>query len=153
MKAPVNPNIDTVKNSILRLLARREQSRKELITKLSQKEFPLELIESAIDDLAAQGLQSDLRYAECLVESKRNQSVGPRKIKAQLQQHNIADALISQLIDEQDENWLIQLGRLKLKRFGPQLPEDIRIKQKMNRYFIQRGFTYEQIEQLTNSHD
>jgi len=148
-----NPDIGAIKNVLLRLLARREQSRKELITKLSHKDFPLDLIESAIDDLATQGLQSDLRYAECLVESKRNQSVGPRKIKAQLQQHNIADELIRQLIDEQDENWFIQLDKLKQKRFGPQLPEDIRIRQKMNRYFIQRGFTYEQIERLTNSHE
>ena len=48
------------------LLARREHARGELQTKLQRRFADAELVAGVLDDLAAENLQSDARYAESL---------------------------------------------------------------------------------------
>lgn len=53
-----------IRESCLQLLARREHSQKELLNKLLIKGFNKDVILAVIEELAKQGWQSDLRYAE-----------------------------------------------------------------------------------------
>jgi len=48
----------------VRLLARREHSRRELARKLAERDFPEAEREAALDRLEREGLQSDERFAE-----------------------------------------------------------------------------------------
>jgi len=61
----------TVEAVAVRLLARREHSRTELLGKLDERGVPAELAGEILDSLAARRLQSDERYAEAMVTSRR----------------------------------------------------------------------------------
>jgi hypothetical protein len=50
-------------------LARREHGQAELIKKLAEKGFDRQVAEQAVNKLAAEGLQSDRRFAESFVQS------------------------------------------------------------------------------------
>ena len=74
---------EKAKAAALRLLSQRSHSRKELITKLEEREHQFDAVTRALDRLAEVGLQSDGEFAEVFVRSKRRQAKwAPSKIKS-----------------------------------------------------------------------
>ena len=59
---------DDIKDSISRYLSMREHSRKELIDKLSKKDFDMDSILKCVDEFSMKDLQSDDRYTESYVD-------------------------------------------------------------------------------------
>jgi regulatory protein len=77
----------------LRLLARREHTRRELAAKLSPHvEDPAEL-EALLDDFAARGWLSEARVVEQVLHTKRAR-LGPARIRQALLQRGVSEALI-----------------------------------------------------------
>jgi Uncharacterized protein conserved in bacteria len=54
-----------IKPYCLQLLVRREHSQKELLNKSLAKGFEKDQVMTTLEELALEGWQSDLRYAEC----------------------------------------------------------------------------------------
>lgn len=129
----------------MRLLAAREHSQHELRRKLSQKGHEPDAIESVIEQLAAQGLQSDERFIESFVNSHRERGKGPKRIRLELQQHQLPYELIEKHINERATDWREQALRVKLKKFGQAPIEDIKERSKQTRFLEYRGFTHDQI--------
>ena len=69
-----------IKNICLRLLARREHSKKELLQKLVSKGFNKILAANIINELVQEGWQDDLRYAENYARSRLLKGYGPARI-------------------------------------------------------------------------
>src|SRR6185295_823724 len=78
-KEPPDP-----KAQALKLLARREHSARELKRKLTARGIGEVDAAAAVADAAADGWQSDTRYAEMLVRSRISQGFGPMRIEAEL---------------------------------------------------------------------
>jgi regulatory protein len=74
----------------LGLLVRREQSERELETKLAQRGYAKAEARTAIDALKSRELQSDSRFSELLSRSRAAQGYGPRRIGAELRSHEDA---------------------------------------------------------------
>ena len=75
-------------------LARREYGQVELVKKLAGKGYDRKIAEQAVVKLSAEGLQCDQRFAESFVQSRINQGKGPVRIRLDLSQRGVADAVI-----------------------------------------------------------
>lgn len=143
------PSAATVRYKAMDLLARREQSVVELTRKLSARiEIEAEVIEVVIDQLQAEGLQSDSRMAEAYVRYRSQRGHGPKKIRSELLQKGVAGSVVSEALASTDTDWT-QLARSQLeKRFGAWGEArnlDARSKAQRSRFLQQRGFDYEHI--------
>jgi len=125
-------------------LARREHSAEELFEKLSARCDDSRVARDVVERLAAQGLQSDERFVESFVRSRFQQGKGPQKITQELRQKGVSEPLVERELEAFDANWW-QLARdVRLKRFGPQPPENPKAKAKQLRFLQYRGFTPDQ---------
>jgi regulatory protein len=144
-----------LRNKALRLLTTREHSRAELMRKLNQAKARVarrsaednsresnhdskDDIEKLVDDLTAQGWQSDDRYAEAIVRRLSGQAAR-RYISEKLAQAGIKKE-VAQLAMETIEQDDADIARaLWDRRFG-EAPKDDKDRQRQVRYLLSRGF-------------
>ena len=137
--------VNNVLAGAMRLLAAREHSQYELRRKLSQKGHDSDDIEQVIEQLVAQNLQSDERFVESFVNSYRERGKGPKRIRMELQQHQLPTDLIEMHLDDRDVIWKESAIKVKLKKFGDELTDDYQQQMKQAKFLEYRGFTHEQI--------
>ncbi|MEK9868841.1 MAG: regulatory protein RecX, partial [Gammaproteobacteria bacterium] len=115
-------NTRNIRLAAMDLLARREHSRLELEQKL-RKRFSdrLETIETELDKLAAEGLQSDERLAEAFIRARSNRGQGPSKIRMELRSKGLSDAAISLAFEAIAVDWYELVHEVAQKKFGDQL--------------------------------
>ena len=130
------------------LLARREHSRLELLHKLARRfgdREPGEELEVAIDTLATEGLQSDERFALSLTRERLHRGHGPRRIRVDLQQRGVDDALIdtalAEVPAEEGTTWAGQARLVLAKRFGDEPARDFPERARRLRFLDRRGFS------------
>lgn len=78
----------------LKLLGVRQRSGAELRQRLQEKGFPPADVEQVVQDLIAQGLLDDVRFADALVEEAiRKKPVGRRFLRVKLRQRGVPDEI------------------------------------------------------------
>ncbi|MDF2178256.1 regulatory protein RecX [Aliiglaciecola sp. CAU 1673] len=134
------------------LLARREHSLAELRAKLAARELDSALCEQVLADFTQRGWQSDERFA-CLFARQRSQKgQGELRIRGELQQRQVASALIEQALAELDVDWFAAAKRAHDRKYlGRAL--DFKEKQRRARYLQYKGFSHEQIRYALESLD
>lgn len=130
----------------MRLLTRREHSCQELQQKLKNKGFDESLVEQTTDDLKQQGLLSDERFAESYLRFRRNKGHGPIRIKQELKQRGVSDDIVAATVIEDDPEWFDLACKVREKRFGKALPENITDRAKQQRFLQYRGFNHQQLK-------
>ncbi len=139
-----------IKDVCLRLLAYREHSQKELLNKLALIGFDAELARPVILELAADGWQSDLRYAESYARFRILKGYGPLRVTYELKQNGIAAFSLDDIVQRESADWLELLQKVYSKKYN----QDVVLKRnewaKRNRFLLQRGFSGEMINQLFN---
>ena len=129
-----------VRDAAVRLLARREHSRRELARKLGSRGHPDDLIEEIVGDLMRAGLQSDERFAQAFVRSALERGQGPLKIRAGLFQRGIDGDTASAYFDLDADEWSERAATALRKRFGS-APVDNRTDwTRRARFLAGRGF-------------
>lgn len=128
----------------MRLLAAREHARSELERKLLARGHTAEAVAEALDSLSGEGLQSDHRYVEALVRSRRERGYGPLRVREELRQRGIDPALVRPWL-EQDEAWMQSLREARDKRFGSARPASAAELARQMRFLGRRGFPPEAI--------
>ena len=88
------------------MLARREHSRKELLTKLSQRFEQNDLVTEILDEILQEGLQSDQRFTESFVRLRVQRGQGPVKIRYDLGQKGVESGLIDDAMACFDNEWM-----------------------------------------------
>jgi regulatory protein len=124
----------------LALLARREQSRHELRTRLHRDGYAPEEIEAALGALAEAGYQSDQRFGEMLVRSRIRQGYGPARLRAELRTHELGDEDIGELLTAADTDWPAQAAEQLRRRYGSGAPADYREFARRVQFLARRGF-------------
>jgi len=135
-----------VRKRAMDFLARREHAYDELVTKLKKREHAADDIELVLDELMDEGLQSNRRYAEAIVESKANRGIGPVRIRNELAAVGVSDCDIEIAMDDSGMDWRANAEAVRIKRFGPALPDDFPAKAKQMRFLQQRGFDFDQLQ-------
>jgi regulatory protein len=136
----------TLRAQAIRLLARREYGRAELEARLVGGGADLTEVRSTLDDLAAQGLLSDQRFARAVVGQKAGHH-SQRSIAAGLKAKGVAPDDIDDALREADLDDDAALRSLWERRFG-QLPGNDREKARQVRYLQARGFSVSAILKL-----
>jgi regulatory protein len=134
-----------VRRLAMDLLARREHSRHELTAKLSARGAERSAIAPVLESLAREGLQSDERYAQALLESHVRRGKGPLRVRAELRARGVEDAVIEAALREAEPAWIELARGARAKRFGEALPDTRETRARQARFLEQRGFAAEHI--------
>jgi regulatory protein len=137
----------TVEVAAVRLLARREHSRKELARKLHARGVPPELVDEVLQGLQARRLQSDERYAESLVNSRVSRGQGPVRIRRDLSQQGIPDEDIDNALEAAGVDWYALARETRVRRFGEEAPAEWKERARQARFLEYRGFSGDQIRE------
>lgn len=141
-------SLATMRAKALALLARREHTRLELQQKLAQRGFPLDDLNTVLDELTSSGLLNEQRYAEYYAQSRAAKGYGPLRIANELRQRGIAPELAELALAELADDWLKRLCALQCKHFKPATALDTAQRLRQTQFFRQRGFSSEQIKAL-----
>lgn len=133
------------------LLSRREHSQAELRTKLLKAEFELQDINSTIEKLTEADIQSDARFAENYLRYRSQRGYGSQKIRLELKERGVNTDTINTAFEQAEIDWFELVITVRHKRFGEQVPEDLKDRAKQQRFLQYRGFTHEQINESLNS--
>lgn len=133
-----------LRQAVIQRLSRREHSRFELFQKLSDRAESPAALEEILDDMVSRGWQSDTRYAEIFCRD-RSLRYGPIKIRFELRNRGISDALIEQTLENSEADWFECALNAGQKKFTQEMLQDIKVKAKAYRFLAQRGFTAEHI--------
>jgi len=128
------------------LLARREHSEQELARKLAARGFDGDTVAATLAGLVADRLLSNARFAETFVHARMQRGSGPRKVRAELRERGVADALIDASLEVHDDAWRELARQVREKRFGSARPRDFRERSRQMRFLQGRGFESGQIE-------
>jgi regulatory protein len=149
----------SLRTRALQYLARREYSRAELRGKLLphaqieddfEQAQPVDL-DVLLDDLSKRGWLSDERAATQLVHAKRGR-YGTQRITHELRQRGISDELIDAVLPALEASELETARDVWQRKFG-RLPQDAKEKGKQMRFLQSRGFGFEVIFKVLQTHD
>lgn len=148
----LKPKYLQIKGRALYYLAKRDYSQIELKNKL-QGFFPEAKtdIMQLIQELIEMHYLNDMRFLRGRVQHRLTQGYGPLKIKHELKSHGFQKQDIEKELQTlSQENTLgPDIDRLKMlieKKYTAFNPEDSKIKARIMRYFLQRGFQYDEIK-------
>ena len=101
--------------------------------------------EPALDYLIERDIVNDLRYAQRLTNSLTEKNIGPNKIKEKLYAKGFSSQTINECvscIETSDEDYFDKALILKIRKFGEEPIEELKLKQKALRHLIAKGFSY-----------
>lgn len=140
VKKPLESH-QSIRLAAMDLLAIREHSYAELREKLTRKCVQLEWVEQVLSILAAEGLQSDSRFAEAFTAMRYRQGKGPLVIAMELKARGIASDLVGASLSSDSYDWGASAVRQRQKRFGASLPVDTKERARQLRFLQSRGFS------------
>ncbi len=148
-KNPLNSTAGAeIRKICLQLLGRREHSRRELLQKLRSRGFAGDAMQRVIDDLAADGWQSDQRFAESYARQRMEKGYGPLRINNELRQRGIEAFDLDSVVEQVAESWDELLARLYARKYPAQERMSRSEWAKRSRFLLQRGFTGEAVKVL-----
>ncbi|MSS76125.1 MAG: regulatory protein RecX [Methyloglobulus sp.] len=130
-----------IKKDCLRLLTRRDHSRKEIQLKMAVKDYESSQVSAVIDDLAQQGWQDDTRYAESYARMRSHKGFGPIRIAYELQQQGIEAHTVDKVLQATSDNWLNLMEQVYNKKYPGPLAMDSNERAKRIRFLLHRGFS------------
>ncbi len=140
----------TLRDFCMKLLVRRDYSVQELYDKAQMKAMDMTLFTEVLEQLQQAGFQSDERFCEAFIRSRVRKRMGPVKIKMELRQKGIGEAVSRQVFQQLGVDWFVMASALAQKKQQP-LPEGAdfetrqKAKAKLMRFLQSRGFEAEQI--------
>ncbi len=144
-----SPETKELRQRAVRLLARREHTRAELTRKLAPH-GTTEEIETVLNELATQGLQSDARFAESYLRSQAAR-LGTTRLRHTLRTKGVESALIDAHLSGAGLPDEAARARAVWERKFTAAPVDAREWAKQARFLQGRGFATDTIRRLLKS--
>jgi regulatory protein len=142
---PVEPlDARAARVAALDALARRDYASEDLRLKLLEKGYDISVVLPLLGALRDEKLLDDRRYLENFVAYHAARGQGPLRIRLDLRRHGLQGTLVEEYLDSFPE-WIAQLEKARVKKFGAQLPQDYAGRQRQARFLGYRGFTSAQI--------
>lgn len=135
---------------LTQLCARAEHCQHEMLEKMRRWEMSDEAQARVMARLVKERYVDDERYARAFVRDKiRYNKWGRRKVEQALWQKRIDEVIRQQVLDEVDDEEYLSVLRplLKQKRRSTKAASDYELNQKLVRFALGRGFTYDIIRQ------
>ena len=135
------------------LCAQTEHCRQEMLDKMKRWGLDEGVQDRIISRLVKERFVDDERYARAFVKDKvRYNKWGRRKIQQALWMKRIDEHIQQQVLDEIEEREYLEVLRplLKQKRKSIKAQNDYELNQKLIRFALGRGFTFDVIRQCIN---
>ena len=135
---------------LAQLCARSEHCQHDLLEKMRRWEMSDEEQARVMQRLVSERYVDDERYARAFVRDKiRYNKWGRRKVEQALWQKRIDEDIRQQVLDEVDDEEYLSVLRplLKQKRRSTKAESDYELNQKLVRFALGRGYTYNIIRQ------
>ena len=132
------------------LCAQAEHCQWEMLEKMRRWELPEEEQARVMQRLVSERYVDDERYARAFVKDKvRYNKWGRRKVEQALWQKHIDEDIRQRVLDEVDDDEYLSVLRplLKQKRKSTKANSDYELNQKLVRFALSRGFTFDIIRQ------
>lgn len=143
----------SIREAAMDYLSRREHATHELSQKLLAKGYEPGDVSAALTRLTDQDLLSDSRFTEAFINQRINRGSGPLKIRAELRQKGISDAMIDSFLNESDVLWRESAVAVRIKKYGLERPSDLKEKARQSRFLQSRGYSSEQTRYAMNHDD
>jgi len=104
-----------------------------------------ESVNELVADLAADNLQSNLRFAMSLVRRRAGDGYGPMRVRMELKSHGVSAEDITKALAETDVDWLAVLHHAMSRRSAARA--DRKERMKLAAKYQQRGFASDMIRQ------
>ncbi|MCB1701306.1 MAG: regulatory protein RecX [Halioglobus sp.] len=143
---PINPA--EVRFAAMNLLARREHSLGELRQKLRRRFDDEEIVESQLQKLVAENLQSDERYAESFARLRALRGYGPNRVRQEMREKALSDIAIARAFEAAQFDWFALAEAAFLKKFGEPGKVDLKEKARRARFMQYRGFAVDHYQHL-----
>ena len=139
---------DEVRQRALKILERRDVSRKMLIDRLTEKGASPEDAAEAADWLCGLGVVDDRRYAELLVRHYAGKGYGERRLRDELYRRGVPRELWAEALESMPETDGAVYSLLCRKMAGTGGgPDDLRRAQS---YLLRRGFSMAEVSDAVN---
>ena len=138
------------------LCAQAEHCQYEMFEKMRRWELDDEAQARVMQRLVSERYVDDERYARAFVKDKVHYNKwGRRKVEQALWQKHIDEDIRQQVLDEIDDEEYISVLRplLKQKRRSTKAANDYQLNQKLMRFALGRGFTFDIIRQCIDIED
>ena len=132
------------------LCAQAEHCQWEMLEKMRRWELPEEEQARVMQRLVSERYVDDERYARAFVKDKvRYNKWGRRKVEQALWQKHIDDDIRQRVLDEVDDSEYLAVLKplLQQKRRSTKAANDYELNQKLVRFAVSRGFTFDIIRQ------
>lgn len=129
------------------MLARREHSKVELISKLMARGVEQEEAERVVQELEELDLQSDQRFLESKVRQRVGNGYGPRRTQMELSGLGLDEAAVEKALENPGDEWIQGAYDLIERRYGTS-PLPFELRQKALGLLVRRGFSFEQAQQV-----
>ena len=132
------------------LCAQAEHCQYEMVEKMRRWELDDEAQARVMQRLVSERYVDDERYARAFVKDKvRYNKWGRRKVEQALWQKHIDEDIRQQVLDEVDDDEYLSVLKplLQQKRRSTKAANDYELNQKLVRFAVSRGFTYDIIRQ------
>ena len=136
------------KQVAVKLLARREHSATEIRQKLQQRDFSPDEIANALVELQQGDWQSDERFAEAYIRSRRLKGFGPVRISMELSERGVDEDVSARYLQTDDELWMDTLREEYQKKYRGEPLDNYQEKAKRMRFLQYRGFSPEAIRKV-----
>lgn len=128
----------SLRERALRLLARREYTRKELAQRLVPHTENEAEVAALLEDFQQRGWLSEQRFVEQVVHARSNK-YGSRHIAQELREKGVSEEAIAAALPQLKENDLETARAVWAKKFGVP-PQDARERAQQVRFLASRGF-------------
>jgi regulatory protein len=127
------------------MLNRRDYGARELAERLVARGFGQGAADTVVDQLAAEKLVDDSRFAEHFVAYHANRGQGPVRIAHRLREAGVAGEQIAAAVDANAAEWRQRCVDVRRRRFGAKPPATWAERGRQGRFLSQRGFSADQI--------
>ena len=141
---------NSAKNAALSLISRKSVCRKMVEDLLFEKSFDEEIVEAVCNELESLGYIDDYSYASLFLEYASEKLWGERKIRYELGLKGVSKTIIEDVLSDfsiADANTLSDVIAEKYQGLDF---KDIKVKQKIQRFLIARGFDFSDINEAIN---
>ena len=138
------------------LCSQSEHCTSEMKEKMTRWGIDEDAQQRVVDYLVANRYVDDRRYARSFVNDKlKYNKWGPRKIEQSLWMKHIDESILREALDDVDNEEYISVLRplLTSKRKTTKAETDYEMNQKLLRFAIGRGFTFEQVKEVIDDVD
>jgi regulatory protein len=129
-----------IEAAAIRLLSQSEQTFAQLNKKLLAKGFEPDQVVEVLQDLQAQNLVSDERFAEQYLSFRSQKGFGPLRITRELSEKGVEENLVDAVFSEACIDWTAIMRNALHKKFGQSPALNFSDQAKRARFLEYRGF-------------